>query len=86
MSDDKIVRALGNHDATRLIRFKEGTRIAGRKPGIVYEVDADLAAHYCERLEVADYVDKGKGRRKPAQVEDRAMAAPPRGRGKKVEQ
>jgi hypothetical protein len=53
-----------------------------RKAGKVYVVDSALAAHYCDTLKVARYVEQPAGN-DPAPVEDRAMKPPPRGRGKK---
>ena len=83
MRKQDAIRDPGNHEATRLIRIKEGARIMGRRPGMTYEVDAALARHYCEVLDVAEYVDGGKKGHAPATVEDRAMQAPPRGRGRR---
>jgi hypothetical protein len=68
--------------------------IGDRRLGQVYVVDSSLAQHYCEVNKVAEYVtDAPKAETPsapttqpsdpdPAQINDRAMMPPPRGRRK----
>ncbi len=59
------------------IRFLPETKIQGRKPGTVHEVDSALASHYCDVIKVAERVDENEP--SPSDPNDRAMKSPPRG-------
>lgn len=68
--------------------------LGDRRKGRVYVVDSALAHHYCEVIRAAERVTEGSPATaaggsepeskppEPAEVEDRAMKPPPRGRRK----